>query len=190
MLIHPASPALFSTSSDGTLDPPSNEDASKTRHTHPATTALVAGSGVAFYIAANVWESPVLGALAVFDRARREVLDGTERLSSPLLGLEIGSRGLDPVPAFLQLRLAQGNRARRFPHCHVDVGQDFGSAHRTRVPHHDHGGVGSLPLRIFPISESRDCTLSPYRLHSAARRAYPVSSRVIIRLLATGSHRG
>ena len=86
--------------------PCSNEDASKTRHTHSETTALVACVSVAFHIAANVWDSPVVGTLAIFDRARREVLDGTERLSSPLPDLEIGFRSANFVPAFLQLRLA------------------------------------------------------------------------------------
>src|SRR5437899_4586325 len=92
MLIHSASPALFLESSDGTLDQPSNEDAPKTRYPHSATTALVAGSSVAFHFAANVWVSRFLGAVSLSDRAGREVLDGTERLSSPLPGLEIGSR--------------------------------------------------------------------------------------------------
>src|SRR5882757_1652466 len=167
----------------------SNEDASKTRHAHSATTALVAGGSVAFHLAANVWDSLVLGTLAVFDRARREVLDGTERLSSPVPDLEIGSRSPDLVPAFLQLWLGQGNRARRFPHCPVDVGEDFGSSHYTRVPHHDYGGVGSLPVRIFPFSEFGNRALSAYRLHFTARRAHPVSSRFIIRLLAADSQR-
>src|SRR5437763_650349 len=116
--------------------------------------ALVAGGGVAFYIAAHVWDSPILGAVAFFNRACREVLDGTERLSSPLPGLEIGSRRPGPVPPFPRLRLAQGTRAGCFPHCLVDVCQDFGSPHGARIPHHDHGGVGSLPLRVFPLAES------------------------------------
>src|SRR6267378_1107830 len=100
MLIHSASPALFLESSEGTLDPPSNEDAPKTRYAYSATTALVAGGGVAFHIAADVWISHILGAVAVFDRSGREVLDGTERLSSAFPDLEIGSRSPDPVPAF------------------------------------------------------------------------------------------
>jgi hypothetical protein len=79
----------------------SNEDAAKKGHAHSATTAVVAGGRVAFYVAANVWDSPVLGTHAVFGRARREVLDGTERLSSSLPDLEIGSRSPDLVPAFL-----------------------------------------------------------------------------------------
>src|SRR5947207_8555898 len=70
----------------------SNENAAKKRHAHSAPTAFMAGSSVAFHIAANVWDSPVVGTLAIFDRARREVLDGTERLSSPLPNLEIGFR--------------------------------------------------------------------------------------------------
>src|SRR5205085_2721494 len=85
--------------------------------------------------------------------ARREVLDGTERLSSSLPDLEIGSRSPDLVPALLQLRLGQGNGARRFPHCLVDVDQDFGSSHCARVPYHDHGGLDSMPVRIFPFSD-------------------------------------
>ena len=144
---------------------------------------------VAFHIAANVWNSSVLGTLAVFDRARREVLDGTERLSSPVPDLEIGSRSPDLVPALFQLRLGQGNGARRFPHCLVDIGQDFGSSHCAGVPHHDHGGLDSMPVRIFPFSELGNRALSAYRLHFAARRTHPVSLRFIIRLFAAGSHR-
>src|SRR5207248_3120112 len=62
----------------------SNENAAKKRHAHSAPTAFMAGSSFAFHIAANVWDSPVVGTLAIFDRARREVLDGTESLSSSL----------------------------------------------------------------------------------------------------------
>src|SRR5207302_135036 len=98
--------------------PCSNEDASKTKHAHSATTALIAGGSVAFHI-----------------------------------------------------------------------GKDFGCSHCARVTHHDHGGVGSLPVRIFPFSEFGNRALSAYRLHFTARRAHPVSSRFIIRLLAAGSHR-
>jgi hypothetical protein len=86
--------------------PCSNEDAAKKRHAHSAPTAFMAGGSVAFHIAANVWDSPVVGTLAIFDRARREVLDGAERLSSPLPNLEIGFRSPNFVPTFLQLRLA------------------------------------------------------------------------------------
>src|SRR5437764_13867747 len=107
----------------------SNENAAKKRHAHSAPTAFMAGSSVAFHIAANVWDSPVVGTLAIFDRARCEVLDGTERLSSPLLNLEIGFRSPNFVPDFLQLRLAYGNGARVFPHCPVDVGQHFDTLH-------------------------------------------------------------
>src|SRR5947207_12752547 len=96
--------------------PCSNEDAAKKRHARSAPTAFMAGGSVAFHIAANVWDSPVVGTLAIFDRARREVLDGIERLSSPLLNLELGFRSPNFVPAFLQLRLAQGTGARRLRH--------------------------------------------------------------------------
>ena len=161
----------------------------KTRHPHSATTALVAGGSVAFHIAANVWNSSVLGTIAVFDRTRREVLDGTEGYRLRFLIWKLVLVALILFLLFLQLRLTQGNGAWRFSHCLVDVGQDVGSSHCARVPHHDHGGLDSMPVRIFPFSELGNRALSAYRLHFAARRAHPVSSRFIIRLLAAGSHR-
>src|SRR5438046_9086181 len=92
----------------------SNENAAKKRHAHSAPTAFMAGSSVAFHIAANVWDSPVVGTLAIFDRARREVLDGTERLSSPLPIWELVFVGLNLVVPFFQFGSAKGIESGRF----------------------------------------------------------------------------